>query len=333
MREHREENAMQSIKNDMYDEAFRQWEMIPMGSCGTYGPAGSSYKFDNKSGKGEYWVYFRDNLFAVNLFHMRFEHRGVMRYRHAEHLSVGYYEEANLVMQAQNNQLRAKTISTYIADEGAEYVAHYLPGSVIRATSMTISPDYYRDYLQSRFGNIPDMRRAFSLVNGRQDFPELVALFKQIKSYRGTGMAADLFYEGAVAEALALIIKRAGDIETELAENPSSLPAPDDRKALESVGDYIREHLAADLSCGELARRACMGQTKFKTAFKACFGTSPKAFVTEARMEQAIELLRTTDLPIAHVAQSVGYSKPGAFAEAFRRHTGVLPSAMRGRIA
>ena len=159
-----------------------------------------------------------DNLFAVNAFDMTFEHAGVMRYRHAEHLSIGYYEAADLIVQSGGSTLRAGAISTYLAEEGAEYVALYQPGSATRATSITISPDYYRDYLQARFGNIPDVRRAFALVDGRTDFPELVALFKQVRAYQGTGMAATLFYEGAVAEALALVIERAAAIEAERAE-------------------------------------------------------------------------------------------------------------------
>ena len=133
---------------------------------------------------------------------------GVMRYRHAEHLSIGYYEAADLIVQSGGSTLRAGAISTYLAEEGAEYVALYQPGSATRATSITISPDYYRDYLQARFGNIPDVRRAFALVDGRTDFPELVALFKQVRAYQGTGMAATRFYEGAVAEALALVIEQ-----------------------------------------------------------------------------------------------------------------------------
>lgn len=206
---------MRSIKDDMYDEAFRLWDMVPAGTVPGYGSAGSVYRFANGCGHGEYWAYFHDNLFAVNAFDMTFEHAGVMRYRHAEHLSIGYYEAADLIVQSGGSTLRAGAISTYLAEEGAEYVALYQPGSATRATSITISPDYYRDYLQARFGNIPDVRRAFALVDGRTDFPELVALFKQVRAYQGTGMAATLFYEGAVAEALALVIERAAAIEAE----------------------------------------------------------------------------------------------------------------------
>lgn len=81
---------MRSIKDDMYDEAFRLWDMVPAGTVPGYGSAGSVYRFANGCGHGEYWAYFHDNLFAVNAFDMTFEHAGVMRYRHAEHLSIGY---------------------------------------------------------------------------------------------------------------------------------------------------------------------------------------------------------------------------------------------------
>ena len=314
---------MRSIKDDMYDEAFRLWDMVPAGTVPGYGSAGSVYRFANGCGHGEYWAYFHDNLFAVNAFDMTFEHAGVMRYRHAEHLSIGYYEAADLIVQSGGSTLRAGAISTYLAEEGAEYVALYQPGSATRATSITISPDYYRDYLQARFGNIPDVRRAFALVDGRTDFPELVALFKQVRAYQGTGMAATLFYEGAVAEALALVIERAAAIEAERAEGSAPSLSKEDRAALDDLSAHINGNLAGALSCEELARRACMGQTKLKAAFKAAYGTSPAAFVADARIERAIELLNSTDEPIAHIARAVGYRKPGAFAEAFRRRTGV----------
>ena len=298
---------MRSIKDDMYDEAFRLWDMVPAGTVPGYGSAGSVYRFANGCGHGEYWAYFHDNLFAVNAFDMTFEHAGVMRYRHAEHLSIGYYEAADLIVQSGGSTLRAGAISTYLAEEGAEYVALYQPGSATRATSITISPDYYRDYLQARFGNIPDVRRAFALVDGRTDFPELVALFKQVRAYQGTGMAATLFYEGAVAEALALVIERAAAIEAERAEGSAPSLSKEDRAALDDLSAHINGNLAGALSCEELARRACMGQTKLKAAFKAAYGTSPAAFVADARIERAIELLNSTDEPIAHIARAVGY--------------------------
>lgn len=105
----------------------------------------------------------------------------------------------------------------------------------------------------------------------------------------------------------------------------------DDELALAEVARYIEDHLDADLSCGTLARRACMGKTKFKERFKTEFGLPPATYVTDLRMRRARSLLAGTALPIAEVGRRVGYRKAGAFTEAFHRRTGMLPSEARRR--
>ena len=219
-------------------------------------------------------------------------------------------------------------IASYIADDGAEYVARMQPGAHVKATSITISPDYYRDYLSVRFGDIPDMRHAFGLVDGRRDAPELVSLFRQIRAFRGEGMAADMFYEGAVSEALALVLKKAAELES-AQDDGMALPAVD-RQAIEMVDDHIRAHLAEELSNGELATVVCMGLTKFKSAFRQVYATTPQNYVTALRIDRACELLRDTDLPVASIAQKIGYRKPGAFTLAFRKRKGITPTEFRG---
>lgn len=103
----------------------------------------------------------------------------------------------------------------------------------------------------------------------------------------------------------------------------------DDEQAIGKIAGYVSANLGGDLSCEALARHACMGRTKFKQLFKQAYGRPPAAFVADARIERARFLLETTDLPIAEIAAQVGYRKPGAFSEAFRRRTAVLPSAVR----
>ena len=103
----------------------------------------------------------------------------------------------------------------------------------------------------------------------------------------------------------------------------------EDSIALAEIAHYIDEHLDSDLSCAALARRACMGKTKFKEGFKAAFGLPPAAYVADARLKHARILLETTDLQVAEIAQRVGYRKPGAFTEMFHRRTGTLPSTLR----
>ena len=53
------------------------------------------------------------------------------------------------------------------------------------------------------------------------------------------------------------------------------------------------------------------------------------AYAAEVRTSRARELLRQTALPVAQVAESLGYASQGAFARSFRRGTGLTPTAFR----
>ena len=47
-------------------------------------------------------------------------------------------------------------------------------------------------------------------------------------------------------------------------------------------------------------------------------------------MQHALALLRENQLPVARVAEAVGYSHQTSFATAFRRHFGLSPKDARG---
>jgi AraC-like DNA-binding protein len=58
-------------------------------------------------------------------------------------------------------------------------------------------------------------------------------------------------------------------------------------------------------------------------------GTTLRALVNEARYSIARQLLRHTHLPVAAVAQVMGYSEPGVFVRAFRQWSGETPDTWR----
>ena len=78
-------------------------------------------------------------------------------------------------------------------------------------------PAYYEDYLKKQY---PDEYHnpveAFRKIDQTTDFPEMSRLLTELQNYRGDGIAAKLFYEGKVAEALSLVVeyqkKRPADI-------------------------------------------------------------------------------------------------------------------------
>lgn len=61
----------------------------------------------------------------------------------------------------------------------------------------------------------------------------------------------------------------------------------------------------------------------------ALHGTTLRTLVNETRYDIARQLLRHTHLPVAAVAQVMGYSEPGVFVRAFRQWSGSTPDTWR----
>lgn len=64
-------------------------------------------------------------------------------------------------------------------------------------------------------------------------------------------------------------------------------------------------------------------------ALKSYMDVGYKQYINSLRMNKAKQLLRTTDLPIATIAEQVGYSYPNSFARTFRNSEGIAPNEFR----
>ena len=79
----------------------------------------------------------------------------------------------------------------------------------------------------------------------------------------------------------------------------------------------------------KLAKLSNMSRATFARVFQEVLGDTPMKYLTDWRMTVARDLLRTQDIPLAEVAERVGYSSLYAFATAFRRHHGQPPGRWR----
>ncbi len=95
----------------------------------------------------------------------------------------------------------------------------------------------------------------------------------------------------------------------------------------------IRDYMLSDLSRREtvdqLAARFHINRTTLKNEFKRAFGAPPAAYLRNAKMKKAMELLRTTDMALSEIATAVGYASQNKFTEAFRDASGVSPREYR----
>ncbi|QTH42001.1 helix-turn-helix domain-containing protein [Cohnella sp. LGH] len=83
------------------------------------------------------------------------------------------------------------------------------------------------------------------------------------------------------------------------------------------------------ISLNELAAKYSYNASYLSRIFKACYGKSPMAFIHEKRMDEAIRLLRETDLTVEEIGRQVGYGEKKQFYKIFKQYTGLTPSKMR----
>ena len=94
------------------------------------------------------------------------------------------------------------------------------------------------------------------------------------------------------------------------------------------LAEFIEAHLAEELRLATLAELAGLSPYHFARAFRQSFGAPPHRYHTARRIERA-KLLLQSSRSVTEVALAVGYAETSSFSAAFRRITGIPPSAYR----
>ncbi len=95
------------------------------------------------------------------------------------------------------------------------------------------------------------------------------------------------------------------------------------------VTAHIEAHLGEPVPLATLAKLAKLSSCYFCRAFKLSFGVPPHQYLTSRRIEHAKGLLATRAHSVTGIGLTVGYSETSSFTAAFRKATGLTPSAYR----
>jgi AraC family transcriptional regulator len=101
---------------------------------------------------------------------------------------------------------------------------------------------------------------------------------------------------------------------------------------LRKVEDYVREHVAEEISVERLAELVDLSPFHFSRVFKQATGLTPLQFFTRERITYAQQLIRETSRSLIDIGIEVGYSNPSHFAKVFRKVAGVTPTGFRSAL-
>ena len=93
--------------------------------------------------------------------------------------------------------------------------------------------------------------------------------------------------------------------------------------------DLLMSSLDGQISLDDLAQECGLSRSHFARAFKKSIGMPPHRWLMERRLERARELLSSSKLSLAEIADLCGFADQSHFTRSFSAATGIVPSEWR----
>ncbi len=151
-------------------------------------------------------------------------------------------------------------------------------------------------------------------------------LIEDFTAEAGRGRVIAIKSEEAVIELVRYILRNQLFVE-QLATNSTYFKDP----RLIDIFTYIKDHLSGDLSNKQLANVANVSEDYVGQYFKILTGINPQDYIEYQRMEEAVNLLRTTKKSIRAIGAEVGYKDTAYFCRRFKMMFGIPAGKMRRR--
>jgi AraC-like DNA-binding protein len=228
-------------------------------------------------------------------------------------------------------RLNRPSLLVYKQPTGIDLQEWTAPSALERCVAITFSPEYLTEnFLTSRNGALPELALA---GNHAEPFkymrrPLTASMFELASKL------VDNLYDGSLrlmyTEAVTLeLLCAAVHGFSSLASAPNEEYSDRDLRCLHAARELLIRQISPAPTIRQISRAAGMNETALKHGFKAVFGETLFEFSVRCRMQRALTLLRQRRMPVARIAESVGYSHQTSFAAAFRRHFGLRPRDVR----
>lgn len=100
---------------------------------------------------------------------------------------------------------------------------------------------------------------------------------------------------------------------------------------LSLIDEFIHDMLGEKIDLNALAGVSDMPVYRFARAFKETTGLTPYQHVMNLRLQKASDMIASTQLSLAEIAYTCGFSSQSHMTDAFRSRLGISPGRLRGR--
>lgn len=154
---------------------------------------------------------------------------------------------------------------------------------------------------------------------------KLANLIKQYNGIKQKGIIRILIKEGIVYQILSEhMLQHNKDVKRK--KKPTTSLSKKEISLVRKIGQRILKNVAEDYNVEELASKAGLTQAKLQEGFKLLFSRTVIEYIRHVRLEEARDLMNTTDYNISQIVYSIGFSSRSYFSKIFKRKYGISPS-------
>lgn len=96
-------------------------------------------------------------------------------------------------------------------------------------------------------------------------------------------------------------------------------------ESVNTATDFIEKNLSADLKLENVAKQVAMSPIHFHNCFKKATGRTLHEYVEEKRISKAIHFMLSTNMTLAEIAYTCGFSSQSYFNYVFKRKMNMTP--------
>ena len=185
-----------NVLDEQYAGAMAEHGFVPEPDNRRYGSMGLCWRQAGPGGSGYFWTYGQQDLYMLKIHDFYFHEDQLLEFCWPESLSVTWYESISGEEFSPCRRLVSGCVKSFIG--GREPYRALIHRRVpIVSIGIEITPAYYQDYLRRQFPEeFQSLLESFQSLDQTDHFPEMVRLLKEVRDYRGEGLAAKLFYDG-----------------------------------------------------------------------------------------------------------------------------------------
>lgn len=195
-----------------------------------------------------------------------------------------------------------------------EKIGEVVQGIIGKMDEAKVHVRQYQVYCLSVMNCIIRLTQQYDL-----DIPETLSAEGSFLDLSKTVQRRDEFYQW--------LLESASGINEAINEERDNTTKTIINKAKQYIMDNYQN---PDLSVEMICRQLHMSPAYFSTVFKKETGQAYIAYLTEVRLNKAVELLNTTDDKTYIIASKVGYQEQNYFSYVFKKRFGISPTKYRG---